>query len=168
MFAPHLAVEMLHAPFAPTGGPARKAFPAAQEMGVGVPVQGHPGLGRAGLDGLLQPPLTGLAHLQGLRPQLPQPGSQALLEPMPALGQVSGVVHFHMAHRPSACTQPGTEVPHGRQKQGDAGLVTPDGIGLTRGLDQQDAVERGVESVQRRVAHPQLITQDQHQPTHRR
>jgi hypothetical protein len=168
VLTPHLAVEVLHAPLAATTRPACKALAAAQEVGVGVPVQGHPGLGRAGFDGLFKTPLARFAHMQGPWLQDLQLGSQPLVEPMAAGGLFTGVVQADMDHRPAQRTQSGTEMPHGRQEQRDAGLVAPDQIGLARGLDQQDTVERRIETVQGRVAHPELVTEDQHQPAHRR
>ena len=158
----HLAIEEFHAQLFFALGPVRKLGSAAQKMRVGYPAQRHLGLGGGVFNQFFHAPFAGLQHHQFIGAQLLQGVKQARGKIGRRWGRVGGVflggrVHLHIYTGPTAAMGLVGKVPHARQKQRNAGLVVPNLVGFTVGLDHQQLVLRRVKTRQSRTVPAQLV-----------
>ena len=138
--AAHPAVEELHAQLGLVAGPGGKIVAGTEKVGVGAHLQGHAGLAAGSGQGRQHAPVPRFQHRHpGDAPTLARQGvGQGGLKGGVAAEAVVVQGHPGLAQR-------GGKVAHGRQEEGDAGLMAPDVAGFPVRLGHPDPIQGRVQ-----------------------
>lgn len=159
--APHFAIEELHAQLLPPVRMRGEFLPGTEEMAVGTDLQLQPQPTGRRPQVLLHTPLTRFDNDQSLRTQALRDGNQFRGERT----RIVRVFQRPVVNGEVALVQRIAEVPHGREEEGDAGLVGPHVRGFLHHLCHPDGVKRRVEAVERSRSCVQLVAEHQDQRT---
>ena len=139
--ASHLAIEELHAQLPLVLGPGLEPNPGADEPVIRSRLDSQANAFAPGPQPLGQPPFTALGHHDPLGPQLcDRPIQFAGYRP-----GITGLIDANVAHRHAPPLQPGRELPHGGEREGDLLLVMAHIGRLAHHLGHEDGVDARIE-----------------------